>query len=72
MDPLPQRPYALAPVFGRYTLIILSSAIVAMCFIAVILLHAETERLLHIADYTEYVASHPADSDAAAARSRWR
>ena len=27
---------------------------------------AETRRLLHIADYTEYVASHPADSDAAA------
>jgi class 3 adenylate cyclase len=27
---------------------------------------AETKRLLHIADYTEYVASHPADSDAAA------
>ncbi len=26
---------------------------------------AETKRLLHIADYTEYVASHPADSDAA-------
>jgi GAF domain len=25
----------------------------------------ETKRLLHIADYTEYVASHPADSDAA-------
>jgi two-component system NtrC family sensor kinase len=31
------------------------------------LLHiAETKGLLHIADYTEYVASHPADSDAAA------
>jgi two-component system NtrC family sensor kinase len=30
------------------------------------LLHiAETKGLLHIADYTEYVASHPADSDAA-------
>ena len=27
---------------------------------------AETKRLLHIADYTEYVASHPGDSDAAA------
>ena len=27
---------------------------------------AETKRLLHIADNTEYVASHPADSDAAA------
>ena len=27
---------------------------------------AETKRSLHIADYTEYVASHPADSDAAA------
>ena len=27
---------------------------------------AETKRLLHIADYAEYVASHPADSDAAA------
>jgi GAF domain-containing protein len=27
---------------------------------------AETKRLLHIADYTEYVASHPADSDTAA------
>ncbi len=27
---------------------------------------AETKRLLHIADYMEYVASHPADSDAAA------
>ena len=27
---------------------------------------AETKQLLHIADYTEYVASHPADSDAAA------
>src|SRR5262249_26516891 len=27
---------------------------------------AETKRLLHIADYTEHVASHPADSDAAA------
>jgi GAF domain len=27
---------------------------------------AEAKRLLHIADYTEYVASHPADSDAAA------
>src|SRR5262249_6400558 len=27
---------------------------------------AETKRLLHIADYKEYVASHPADSDAAA------
>ena len=27
---------------------------------------AETKRLLHIADYTEYVASHPADNDAAA------
>jgi GAF domain-containing protein len=27
---------------------------------------AETKRLLHIADYTEYVASQPADSDAAA------
>jgi two-component system, NtrC family, sensor kinase len=27
---------------------------------------AEIKRLLHIADYTEYVASHPADSDAAA------
>ena len=27
---------------------------------------AETKRLLHIADYREYVASHPADSDAAA------
>src|SRR4029077_6877887 len=27
---------------------------------------AETKRLLHIADYTDYVASHPADSDAAA------
>ena len=27
---------------------------------------AETKRLLHIADYTEYVASHPADDDAAA------
>ena len=27
---------------------------------------AETKRLLHIADYTEYVASHQADSDAAA------
>jgi GAF domain-containing protein len=27
---------------------------------------AKTKRLLHIADYTEYVASHPADSDAAA------
>ena len=27
---------------------------------------AETKRLLHIADYTEYVASHPADTDAAA------
>ena len=27
---------------------------------------AETKRLLHIADYTEYVASHPTDSDAAA------
>jgi class 3 adenylate cyclase/putative methionine-R-sulfoxide reductase with GAF domain len=27
---------------------------------------AETKRLLHITDYTEYVASHPADSDAAA------
>jgi GAF domain-containing protein len=27
---------------------------------------AETKRLLHIADYTEYVASHPDDSDAAA------
>ena len=27
---------------------------------------AETKRLLHIADYTEYVPSHPADSDAAA------
>ena len=27
---------------------------------------AETKRLLHISDYTEYVASHPADSDAAA------
>src|SRR5262249_59906015 len=27
---------------------------------------AETKRLLHIADYTEYVASHPADSDAGA------
>ena len=27
---------------------------------------AETKRLLHIADYTEYVASHPADGDAAA------
>ena len=27
---------------------------------------AETKGLLHIADYTEYVASHPADSDAAA------
>ena len=26
---------------------------------------AETKQLLHIADYTEYVASHPADSDAA-------
>jgi GAF domain-containing protein len=26
---------------------------------------AETKRLLHIADYTEYVASHPADGDAA-------
>ena len=26
---------------------------------------AETKRALHIADYTEYVASHPADSDAA-------
>jgi GAF domain-containing protein len=31
------------------------------------LLHmAQTKRLLHIADYAEYVASHPADSDAAA------
>jgi two-component system, NtrC family, sensor kinase len=31
------------------------------------LLHiAETKRLLHIADYREYVASHPADGDAAA------
>jgi len=31
------------------------------------LLHiAETKGLLHIADYAEYVASHPADSDAAA------
>jgi GAF domain-containing protein len=29
---------------------------------------AETKRLLHIADYTEYVASHPADSDAAFAK----
>ena len=27
---------------------------------------AETKRLLHIADYGKYVASHPADSDAAA------
>src|SRR6516162_4873810 len=27
---------------------------------------AETKRLLHVADYKEYVASHPADSDAAA------
>ena len=27
---------------------------------------AETKRLVHIADYAEYVASHPADSDAAA------
>jgi adenylate cyclase len=27
---------------------------------------AKTKRLLHIADYAEYVASHPADSDAAA------
>src|SRR6516225_11901728 len=27
---------------------------------------AETKRLLHIADYKEYVASHPADSDAVA------
>jgi GAF domain-containing protein len=27
---------------------------------------AETKQLLHIADYTEYVASHPTDSDAAA------
>jgi hypothetical protein len=27
---------------------------------------AETKRLVHIADYSEYVASHPADSDAAA------
>ena len=27
---------------------------------------AETKQLLHIIDYTEYVASHPADSDAAA------
>ena len=27
---------------------------------------AETKRLLHIADYTEYVGTHPADSDAAA------
>jgi GAF domain-containing protein len=27
---------------------------------------AETKRSLHIADYSEYVASHPADSDAAA------
>ena len=27
---------------------------------------AETKRLLHIADYKEYVASHPADSDATA------
>jgi GAF domain-containing protein len=27
---------------------------------------AATKQLLHIADYTEYVASHPADSDAAA------
>ena len=27
---------------------------------------AETKRLVHIADYMEYVASHPADSDAAA------
>ena len=27
---------------------------------------AETKRLLHIADYREYVASHPTDSDAAA------
>jgi adenylate cyclase len=27
---------------------------------------AETKRLLHIADYKEYVASHPADGDAAA------
>jgi GAF domain-containing protein len=27
---------------------------------------AETKRLLHIADYAEYVASHPADSDAVA------
>src|SRR5262245_59242533 len=27
---------------------------------------AKTKRLLHIVDYTEYVASHPADSDAAA------
>ena len=27
---------------------------------------AETKRVLHIADYAEYVASHPADSDAAA------
>jgi class 3 adenylate cyclase len=27
---------------------------------------AETKRLLHIVDYTEYLASHPADSDAAA------
>jgi two-component system NtrC family sensor kinase len=27
---------------------------------------AETKRLLHIADYREYVASHPADNDAAA------
>src|SRR5262249_45008908 len=27
---------------------------------------AETKQLLHIADYAEYVASHPADSDAAA------
>ena len=26
---------------------------------------AQTKRLLHIADYTEYVASHPVDSDAA-------
>jgi hypothetical protein len=31
-----------------------------------LLLMAETKRLLHIADYKEYVASHPADSDAAA------
>ena len=36
MDHLPQRPYTFAPEYGKYTLIILSSAIVAMYFIAII------------------------------------